>query len=1030
MSASRLPAGGRIDRARKIPFRWNRKVLYGYRGDTLASALLANDVSIVGRSFKYHRPRGVMSAGVEESGALVSVGEGAHRDPNVKATTCELYPNLVARGQNAFPSVGFDLGAASNLFSRFFAAGFYYKTFMGPRISPRRKWGGTAVWMGFEKAIRRAAGLGVASREPDPDSYEHAHAHCDVLVVGSGVAGLAAATTAARAGLEVWLVEQDFEFGGELLNQPSAPQLGELIQAAEAAGVRMLARTTAFGAYDHGVSGLLERVGEHLENPPTYLPRQRLWTLRARHTILATGALERGFAFANNDRPGVMLASAGRAYLNRYGVLLGKRVVVAGNNDSMYPVAAEIAQAGAAVTVLDARKPNTNAEKNLQIQPGVTLRHGHAPCNVRGGRRINALEVAADDGDGDGDKWRKVGQIDCDALLVSGGWSPTIHLHSQRGHKPIWSPELDCFCPAPSQDSERESARDSITCVGAAAGIWDPEQCQKSGVAAGQMAARLVQTHHCGKPTTATAEATVDTHPSIRQLPVRPLYEVRTARTKGKASIDPQHDVTTADVRLAQREGFAEVEHLKRYTTLGMATDGGKVGNVLGLALMAEASGRAIAELGSTVFRPPFTPVSLGALRGRSVDAHFRPLRRTPLHDWNLAHGAVMTMAGAWHRPWYFPQPLGADSDPNAELESISDSYIREATTVRQCVGLCDVTSLGKIAVQGADASEFLNRIYTNPFAKLPVGKARYGIMLRDDGLVMDDGTTWRLAESEYFMTTTTAHAGKVMAWLEELLHTRWGDLRVHVSSVSEQWAGCAVAGPKSRAVLAACMDDAATVGDEALPFMGVRELSLKLSSKDRIRCRIARISFSGEMAYEVYVSADYGYAMMDALWKETEKLGGCLYGLEALGALRIEKGHVTAAELDGRVSIDDAGLGKMASPNKAFIGSALRKRSELQRSDRPRLVGILPKNRRDQFNAGAILCRSDKVEGLGDGWVTAVTHSPAFGHWLGLGFIAGGYEAWRDRTVIAADPVRHAQCEVEIVSPHMLDPDGERMRG
>ncbi len=456
------------------------------------------------------------------------------------------------------------------------------------------------------------------------------------------------------------------------------------------------------------------------------------------------------------------------------------------------------------------------------------------------------------------------------------------------------------------------------------------------------------------------------------------------------------------------------MEHLKRYTTLGMATDGGKVGNVIGLALMAEALGKDIPEVGTTTFRPPYTPVSIGALKGRNVGLHFRPLRRTPMHDWNLEHGATMTMAGLWHRPWYFAQ----------EGEGIEQAYAREAATVRKAVGLCDVTSLGKIAIQGPDATEFLNRVYTNPFAKLPIGKARYGIMLRDDGIVMDDGTTWRFSETEYFMTTTTAHAAKVMTWLEELLQTRWQNLKVHVTSVSEQWAGCAVAGPKSREVLMASVDNPDTLSHENLPFMGVVETGMK----GNMPCRIARISFSGELAYEVYVPSDYAVSMMNLLWSKAKVAGGCLYGLEALGALRIEKGHVTGAELDGRVTIEDAGLGKMASPNKSFIGSTLKSRSELMREDRPRLVGIKPRDRSKTFNAGAILCKIDQASGMGEGWVTAVTHSPALGYWIGLGFIAGGHEAWKDKTAIVADPIRKDDVEVEIVSPHMYDPKGERM--
>ena len=507
---------------------------------------------------------------------------------------------------------------------------------------------------------------------------------------------------------------------------------------------------------------------------------------------------------------------------------------------------------------------------------------------------------------------------------------------------------------------------------------------------------------------------TAEVSPGGWAQPIRPVYEVRLPDARAKAFVDPQHDVTSDDVRLAHQEGFVSVEHLKRYTTLGMATDQGKMGNVIGLALMAEALGREIPAVGTTRFRPPYTPVAIGALAGRNVAGHFRPLRRTPLHDWNLRHGATMTDAGLWHRPWYFAKAG----------ETIAEAYVREAAIVRKTVGICDVSSLGKIAVQGPDASEFLNRIYTNAFARLPVGKARYGIMLRDDGIVMDDGTTWRLGVADFLMTTTTTNAGKVMVWLEELLQTRWPGLRVHVTSVSDLWAGVSVAGPKAREVLAACLKD--DISDKALPFMGVAPVTLK----DGTSGLIARISFSGELAYELYVPADHGEAMMDLLWPEVEARNGCLYGLEALGTLRIEKGHVTGAELDGRMTIDDAGLGKMASTKKPYIGSVLRQRPELTRADRPRLVGIFPKDRSQMFNGGALLCAEGKVSGHGEGWITAVTHSPALGHWIGLGYISGGHEAWAGRAVTAADPLRQGNTAVEIVSPHMFDPEGERMHG
>jgi sarcosine oxidase subunit alpha len=960
----------------------------------LASALLANGEQVLGRSFKYHRPRGVMSAGVEESGALVTVGTGARCDANVRATTQELYQGLVAQGQNAWPSVRFDFSALNGLLSRFLSAGFYYKTFMGV---PPLEWGsGTGMWMRYEKIIRRAAGMGEASRAPDPDHYEHAHGYCDLLVVGSGPAGRAAARAAAQAGLDVVLVEQDSVTGGNSLSQPDAAVgLADEITALEHAGVRSMTRTIAFGLYDHGTAGLLERVTDHLADPPTWLPRQRFWTLRAAYIVLATGAIERHLAFGNNDRPGVMTVAAARTYLNRFAVLPGERIVVATNNDSAYPAAAELANAGAAVRLLDARTTIPDQLRNSLASAEVDLHLGLAPLQARGASGVNALALAK----ADGAKWRAAGSMSCDLVLVSAGWSPVVNLLSHRGVQPVWDAANACFLP--------DSSDEPITMAGSAAGVWHTSDCVLSGTAAGIRAA-----HALGKSVTQTQAPAAGGW----QAPIRALYEIKVPGRKLKSFVDLQHDVTSEDVRLAQREGYVSVEHLKRYTTLGMAIDQGKMGNVIGLALMAEALGKEIPEVGTTTFRPPYIPVSIGALRGRSVDQHFRPLRRTALHRWNLAHGATMTMAGLWHRPWYFAR----------EGETLANAYEREAATVRRTVGLCDVTSLGKIAIQGPDATELLNRVYSNPFAKLAVGKTRYGIMLRDDGIVMDDGTTWRLSETEYFMTTTTAHAAKVMVFLEELLQTRWPDLKVHVTSVSEQWTGVAVAGPKSRSVLEACVQDPAVVSNDNLPFMGVTESILQ----DNIPCRIARISFSGELAFEVYVPADFGPAAMDLLWGITKGLDGCLYGLEAMGALRIEKGHVTGAELDGRVTIEDAGLGRMASNKKSYIGSALRKRPDLARANRPKLVGIFPCDRREIFNAGALLCAADQLEGLGEGWISSVTHSPELGHWIGLGFISGGQESWQNKAVVAADPVRKGNTAVEIVSPHMVDPDGERMHG
>ena len=992
MTAKRLEQYGKINKEKIISFTWDKNKYYGYKGDSLASALLANNIKIIGRSFKYHRPRGIMSSGVEESGALVTIGNQEYSDPNVRATTQELYEGLIASGQNAFPNVNFDFGGINNYLGSFFAAGFYYKTFMG---LPPFEWGkGTKIWMFFEKFIRKAAGMGKASKLPDPDFYEHANDYCDVLVVGSGPAGTAAALEAAEKKLDVILVEQDHILGGDQLSEVDYDH-EKTKNLLEKSNIRVMTRTTAFGLYDNCVTGLIERVSDHHLGTRDNLPRQRFWTIRAKHIILSTGSLERHIAFNNNDTPGTMTAKSASNYLNRYGVLSGQNIVICTNNDSVYETAKELSKAGSKVEVIDARE-NINEElQSLAKENNINLSFGNFPYNIKGDREVKSLEVA----EKNNNRYKVICEKKCDLVLLSGGWSPVVHLLSHRGVKPKWNLENQCFLPTDSDEP--------ITFAGSALGIWTKKECISSGIAAGLKAAHFlgIKTSNYSFPKTGGWKNKI-----------KPLYEIKLNKNRSKSFIDYQHDVTSDDVRLARREGFISVEHLKRYTTLGMANDQGKMGNIIGLAIMADLLDKDISEVGTTVFRPPYTPISIGVLAGRNVNKHFRPLRVTPLHDWNIDQGAKMIETGLYQRPWYYPKLN----------ETLSQSYIREAETVRKTVGLCDVTSLGKISIQGPDATEFLNRIYTNPFAKLPIGKTRYGIMLRDDGIVLDDGTSWRLSEDEYFMTTSTAHAAKVMAWLEELLQTRWRNLKVHITTVSEQWAAVSVAGPKSRDVLMDSIEDKNLVSNEKLPFMGLIQTKLK----NGVSCRIVRISFSGEMAFEVYSPADYANAMMDILWENTKKNNGCLYGLEALGALRIEKGHVTGAELDGRVTIDDAGLGKMASTKKSYVGSAMRKRGVLAMENREKLVGIFPKNKSKTFDAGTILCKKNEVKGYGIGRITSVTHSPALGHWIGLGFIEGGHEKWKNHLIIGADPIRNIETEVEIVPPHMFDAEGKRMNG
>jgi sarcosine oxidase subunit alpha len=980
MSGYRLKTGGAIDRGSALAFSFDGRRLQGLAGDTLASALMANDERLVARSFKYHRPRGIMGAGVEEASALATIGSGAHATPNSLATTEELVDGLEAHSQHRWPNLQFDLGAINQLFARLFSAGFYYKTFMGPGKSPRS-------WLFYEHFIRRAAGLGTASRAPDPDRYESCEASCDLLVIGAGPAGLEAARIAADAGLDVILAERDFRLGGALLHE-SDGIAGEAahgwIDRREqdlAAGTNacVLRRTMVFGLYDHGVAGLVERLA------PDGSARERLWIVRAKRIVIATGAIERPLIFGGNDRPGVMLASAMRAYANRWAIAAGSEVVIAANNDSAHAAACDLALIGVSVTLLDSRAEISGRLAERCRIAGVDVRRSRIPLRTIGRSGVRAVEIGSVDG-------RNAEVIRCDAVGMSGGWSPTLHLLSQRGVRPTWNEALAAFLPG--------EAREPIRCAGAAAGVWRTEDCARSGRAAGAEAARAL-----GR------SAPAEDFPAPGGWD-RAIGSWSLGAIKGKAFVDLQNDVTLDDVRQACTEGYDAPELLKRYTTLGMATDQGRTSAVNALAVIADARGRPLGEVGTTTFRPPFAPVSIGALAGAERDQNLSPIRRSPMHEALVAEGARMLETGLWLRPWFYPQ--GG--------EDVDQAYLREMRLVREAVGICDVSTLGKIAVQGPDSGDLLDRVYVNAFKSLAVGKARYGVMLRDDGIVMDDGTCWRIAEHDYFMTTTTANAGKVMAWLEELLETRWPELRVVISSVTDQWAGASVAGPRARALLQSVSSDV-EMSNEAFPFMGVRT-----GRFDGVPCRIARISFSGELAYEIYVPADHGAGLWRSLLKGAKAHGGGPYGLEALGALRVEKGHVGGPELDGRATLDDLGLGRMASTRKPFIGSALRARPDLARADRPRLVGLVPTMRGEAFKGGSILCEAGDETGHGIGWVTSVTESPSLGHCLGLGFLRGGLEAWEGRELVADDPIRGRATRVKVVAPHFLDPEGVRL--
>ncbi len=998
MSPRRTPSGGRIDRLRTIRFTFDGTAYTGHQGDTLASALLANGVSLFGRSFKYHRPRGVLTAGVDEPNALVTVLRGEVREPNIPATMVEIHDGLTAVSQNRFPSLGYDVSAINQLGGKFISAGFYYKTFMGPVIGPLK---GTRFWMLCEKIIRRAAGLGRAGHAPDPSRYERMNAFCDVLVVGSGPAGLAAAHEAALSGAQVILTELDPSFGGSanwsgetIDGEPAATWASDLVGELKAHGnVRLLKRTTVWGYYDGNTLAAIERVSDHKDAPAKGAPRHRHWTIRAKNVVLATGAFERPLVFPGNDRPGVMMASAAMRYANQYGVLPGEKIAVLANNDSAYRAMAALAKAGARiVAIADLRQDVSAACRKLATDAGAELLTGHAVIGTEGGKKLSGVKLAPFSATStvSAGNARDIG---ADCLIVSGGWSPTIHLASQAGARPLWSDDLQAFLPP-------ETGKGWIG-AGAFNGTFATAETISEGFAAGRKAT--------GQPAHATT-----TLPDIVPAPLdpnpAPVFEIR---AKGKAFVDFQHDVTADDVRLAHLEGFVSVEHLKRYTTLGMATDQGKGSNVPGLAIMAEALGKPIPEVGTTRFRPPYAPVSVGALAAERF-GDLKPDRLTPMHDWHLENGATMYSAGLWFRPMIYGGPG----------ETIEQAYVREAQVTRETAGIVDVSTLGKIAVQGPDAAEFLDRVYSNLFSTLPVGKARYGLMLREDGLVFDDGTTWRLGEHDFLMTTTTANAGKVMQHLEYFLDVVWPDLKVHLTSVTDQWAGAAIGGPKAREILASCVTGT-TVDNDALPFMGI--VHGEISGAPVMICRL---SFSGEMAFEVYSGAGHGTHVWEALIEAGKPFGMVPYGLEALGTMRIEKGHVTGAEIDGRTSARDLHLGWMLSKKKPFIGSAMMDREGLSASGRLELVGLISLDNRPLSGGAHIVEEIDTENPHGSlGHITAACFSPALGKYIALALVSGG-KARHGKRAHVSDPLRNRFGPVEIVSHHFFDPEGKRMHG
>ena len=996
MSAFRTASGGRVERSRPLRFSFDGRTFEGLQGDTLASALLANGVHLVGRSFKYHRPRGILTAGAEEPSALVTVRRDAARStPNLRATQVELYDGLVASSQNRWPSLGFDAGRFNDLLSPLFPAGFYYKTFMWPRSGWVRL---------YEPLIRATTGLGRTPALPDPDRYAHLYAHCDVLVVGAGPAGLAAALAAADSGARVILCDEQAEPGGSLLSASAARidgvYAGDWLAGAVAVLARhprlgLLPRTTAFGYFPHNTIGLNERLSDHLARPAEGRARERLWQVRAREVVLATGAIEQPLVFPGNDRPGIMLAGAAQAYLNRYGVRAGSRAVLVTATDSAYQAALDLRAAGVAIAAIaDLRASADGPLPEAARRAGIEIVINARVLGTRGNRRVSSIELGSVDGHGVVQQRRA---LPCDLVLMSGGFTPSVHLFSQSRGALEWNDAARVFVPAASAERERSA--------GACRGLSDLATTLQDGAEAGAAAARACGFSATPRRIAVTGEAArADAYPAV------PAQV-----TGGKAFVDWQNDVTANDLALAAREGFRSIEHIKRYTTVGMATDQGKTSNLNALGIVAQGFSKAIPQIGLTTFRMPYTPVTFGSFAGMARGDLFDPVRKTPTHDWAQSQGAVFEDVGLWKRARYFPRAS----------EGMHAAVARECRAVRSACGIFDASTLGKIAVVGPDAAEFLNRLYINYWSNLGVGRARYGILLRDDGFIYDDGVIARTAPDRFHVTATTGGAARVLALMEDYRQTEWPDLQVWLTSTTEQWAVIAVQGPAARRVLqpfVAGID----ISSGALPHMGVASGNIC-----GVPMMLFRVSFSGELGYEINVPADRVLAVWEAVHAAGVAHGITPYGTETMHVLRAEKGYVIVGQdTDGTVTPDDAGLAWAIGRNKSdFVGKRSLERAAMKSPHRKQLVGLRTRDPATVLEEGAQV-----VETAGQkppmkmcGHVTSSYYSAALGHSIALAMVAGG-RARQGQTLYV--PMPAGDIAVEVTSPVFYDKDGARLNG
>ncbi len=998
---NRLTEGGVIDRKQCVNFTFNGRRLQGYQGDTLASALLANGVKVVGRSFKYSRPRGIVGHGSEEPNAIVQLGTGAETIPNLRATQVELYEGLEAVSVGGWPSVDFDVMAVVGWFGRLMPPGFYYKTFMWP----------ARFWMTYEHFIRKLAGLGTSPEARDPDCYDKLNHHCDVLVVGAGPAGLCAALEAAQTGARVIVADEQAQLGGSLLSsqtrigaQSGSQWLSDRCeQLARFDNVILLPRSTVFGYYDHNFLGIVERRTDHMEPSQRGGARQRLHRVRARQVVLATGAIERPLVFANNDVPGVMLASSVSTYIRRYGVVPGNNLLVFTANDSAYQCALDWQDSGrSVVAVVDSRAAPDGPLVQACQRAGISVITGHGVIDVKGRKAVQAALVAPLGEAGTTVAGEAIA-MNCDLIACSGGWSPAVHLSSQTGAKPQWDTEAIGFVPGDSWQAECSA--------GAAAGSYTLLACLTDGAAAG--AAAAARAGYGNGESTFVAPNTQE-RPESRAQALFLVPHSRDTSRAPKQFVDFQLDVTAAAIELAVREGYQSVEHVKRYTAMGFGTDQGKLGNINGVAILARALGQEIAETGTTMFRPSYTPTTFGALAGRDVAELFEPERYTAMHRWHLENNAEWENVGQWKRPRYFPEPG----------ESMQAAVDRECLAVRNSVGILDASTLGKIDIQGADAAEFLTRIYTNSYLKLAPGRCRYGLMLKEDGMIFDDGVTACIDENRYLMHTTTGGAAGVLAWLELWHQTEWPELDVYFTSVTDHWATATVSGPNARKVLSKVCEGVDLAADQ-FQFLDWREATVA-----GVKARIFRISFTGELSYEVNVPAHYGRHLWAALMEAGAEFSITPYGTETMHVLRAEKGFIIVGQdTDGSMTPQDMNMNWIVGQKKSFsfIGKRSLSRSDSMRAGRKQLVGLKTCDPQCVLPEGAQLVSSptEPIPMAMQGHVTSSYYSACLGHSIALAVVKSGLSRQGER--IYSPQADGSVIEAEIVDSVFYDPEGER---